>query len=140
MYDFFLASLISLFIHSHSFSRTCPNRGMFHGRIRPFYFSSIYYNSISVCGQYIGYIYLEKILIFEKILLYICSIWIYKKGSKNFSYCKLMFAFMWGGWIKMQKKYILPDNLDRIFVKIVKKDLFRIYGIGKNGVSIVMFG
>lgn len=49
-----------------------------------------------------------------------------------------MFAFMWGGWVdKNAKKYMLPDNLDRIFVKIVKKDLFRIYGIGKNGVSIV---
>ena len=78
--------------------------------------ASIYYSSISVHGQYIGYIYLEKILIFEKILLYICSIWIYKKGSKNFSYCKLMFAFMWGVWVDKniytemcrKKKIILP--------------------------------
>lgn len=28
-----------------------------------------------------------------------------------------MFAFMWGGWVdKNTKKYILPDNLDRIFI------------------------
>lgn len=52
-----------------------------------------------------------------------------------------MFAFMWGGWVdkNTKKKYILPDNLDRIFVKIVKKDLSRIYGIGRSGVFILLF-
>lgn len=72
--------------------------------------ASIYYSSILVCGQYIGYIYLEKILIFEKILLYFFSIWIYKKVT---CFCVHSIG---GGWVDKniytemcrKKKIILP--------------------------------
>lgn len=108
----------SLLIHSHSFSRTCPNRGMFYGRIRPFYFCSIYYSSISVHGQYIGYIYLEKILIFEKILLCFLVFGFIKKFEELFLIAKTCFCVhsVGGGWVDKniytemcrKKKIILP--------------------------------
>lgn len=51
-----------------------------------------------------------------------------------------IYVCVYVGWVdKNTKKYILPDNLDRIFVKIVKKDLSRIYGIGRSGVFILLF-
>lgn len=70
---------------------------MFYGRIRPFYFSSIYYSSISVCGQYIRDIYLEKILIFEKILLYFCSILLMKKFEELFLLQTYVCVYV--GWV-----------------------------------------
>ena len=90
---------------------------MFYGRVRPFYFSSIYYSSISVCGQYIRDIYLEKILIFEKILLYFCSILLMKKFEELFLLQTYVCVHsVGGGWVDKniytemcrKKKIILP--------------------------------
>lgn len=64
---------------------------MFYGRIRPFYFRSIYYSSILIYGQYIGYIYLEKILIFEKILLCFLVFGFIKKFEELFLIAKTCF-------------------------------------------------
>lgn len=80
--------------------------------------ASIYYSSISVCGQYIGYIYLEKILIFEKILLYFLVFGFVKKFEELFLIAKTCFCVhsVGGGWVDKniytemcrKKKIILP--------------------------------
>lgn len=92
----------NLLTNSHSISRTCPNRGMFYGRIRPFYglvFGFLRARGEALCPLVFIIVVLQcmvnisgrKIFVFEKILLYFFSIWIYKKVRRTFSNCKNLF-------------------------------------------------